>query len=189
MIDVSGVRCQDWEMWDALPEGSPYRELVLNDEGDNRSELLLAVASMDMEELLVSAAVAAGARWEAGPEGEDARRLGRALVMFASSDVSAVREVVGRVRGLPLPAVLALADGSQRVHDNALSFVAMQEVIDPNILHFVAAWGNDLAKELAASHANTYEVTLEALVEYGGKVGDVAKRELDRRRALGFGAE
>ena len=183
MIDVSGVRCQDWEMWDALPEGSPYRELVLNDEGDNRPELLLAVASMDMEELLVSAAVAAGARWEAGSEGEDARRLGRALVMFASSDVSAVREVVGRVHGLPLPAVLALADGSQRVHDNALSFVAMQEVIDPNILHFVAAWGNDWAKDLAIKHPNVCEETLEAIAQGIGQAAANARREIDRRRA------
>lgn len=74
-MDVSTKRYRDWELWDILPEGSPYRELVLDDEGDNRPELLLAVASMDVEDMLVSAAVAAGALWEEGPEGEDARRL------------------------------------------------------------------------------------------------------------------
>lgn len=33
MMDVSTMRYQDWELWDLLPEGSPYRELVLNDGG------------------------------------------------------------------------------------------------------------------------------------------------------------
>lgn len=63
MMDVSTMRYQEWELWEVLPEGSPYRELVLNDEGDNRPELLLAVASMDVEDMLVSAVVAAGVLW------------------------------------------------------------------------------------------------------------------------------
>lgn len=63
MSDVSNMRYSEWDMWEVLPEGSPYRELVLDDEGDSRPELLLAVASMDMEDMLVLAVVAAGALW------------------------------------------------------------------------------------------------------------------------------
>ena len=137
-MDVSTKRYRDWELWDILPEGSPYRELVLDDEGDNSPELLLAVASMDVEDMLVSAAVAAGALWEEGPEGEDARRLERALVLFAASDMSKVREAVGRVRGLPVSAFAALAHGSRRVRDNAMAYVDMQPDVDADVLHLAA---------------------------------------------------
>ena len=65
MSDVSNMRYSEWDMWDVLPKGPPYRELVLDDEGDNSSEILLAVASMD----IVKAAVAAGVRWEGGVGG------------------------------------------------------------------------------------------------------------------------
>jgi hypothetical protein len=178
--DLSCLLSDD-ELTEILPEGSPYRELVLNDGGDNRPELLLAVASMDVEELLVSAVVAAGARWEDGSEGEDTGRLERALVLFAASNMSKVREAVGRVRGLPGLAVAALADGSRHVRDNALSFVAMQADVSPDVLHTIAVLGNDFAKDLVARHAKTYDMTLEALAEYGGKVGDDARRELKKR--------
>lgn len=123
--DLSRLLSDD-ELTEILPEGSPYRELILDDEGDNRPELLLAVASMDVEDMLVSAAVAAGALWEEGAEGEDAENLERTLVLFAASDMSKVREAVGRVRGLPVSAFAALVHGSRRVRDNALACVAMQ---------------------------------------------------------------
>lgn len=78
MSDVSNMRYSEWDMWDVLPKGSPYRELVLDDEGDNSSEILLAVASMDMEALIVNAAVAAGVRWEGG------RRARRMLIVWSA---------------------------------------------------------------------------------------------------------
>ena len=183
MMDVSTMRCQDEEMWEVLPEGSPYRELVLNDEGDNRPELLLAVASMDMEDMLVSAVVAAGALWEEGAEGEDAENLERTLVLFAASDMSKVREAVGRVRGLPAKAFAALVQGSRRVRDNALTFVAMQDDVDGDVLHLAAVWGNDWAKDLAIKHLNVCEETLEAIAQGIGQAAANARRELDRRRA------
>lgn len=183
MMDVSTMRYQDEEMWDILPEGSPYRELVLNDEGDNRPELLLAVASMDMEDMLVSAVVAAGALWEEGAEGEDAENLERTLVLFAASDMSKVREAVGRVRGLPAKAFAALVQGSRRVRDNALTFVAMQDDVDGDVLHLSAVWGNDWAKDLVIKHPNVCEETLEAIAQGIGQAAANARRELDRRRA------
>lgn len=183
MMDVSTMRYQDWELWDVLPEGSPYRELVLNDEGDNRPELLLAVASMDVEELLVSAVVAAGALWEEGAEGDDAENLERTLVLFAASDMPKVREAVGRVRGLPAKAFAALVQGSRRVRDNALTFVAMQDDVDGDVLHLAAVWGNEWAKDLAIKHPNVCEETLEAIAQGVGPVAANARRELDRRRA------
>lgn len=183
MMDVSTMRYQDEEMWDILPEGSPYRELVLNDEGDNRPELLLAVASMDMEDMLVSAVVAAGALWEEGAEGEDAENLERTLVLFAASDMSKVREAVGRVRGLPAKAFAALVQGSRRVRDNALTFVAMQDDVDGDVLHLSAVWGNDWAKDLVIKHPNVCEATLEAIAQGIGQAAANARRELDRRRA------
>lgn len=183
MMDVSTMRYQDWELWDVLPEGSPYRELVLNDEGDNRPELLLAVASMDVEDMLVSAVVAAGALWEEGAEGEDAENLERTLVIFAASDMSKVREAVGRVRGLPAKAFAALVQGSRRVRDNALTFVAMQDDVDGDVLHLAAVWGNDWAKDLAIKRPNVCEETLEAIAQGIGPVAANARRELDRRRA------
>jgi hypothetical protein len=183
MMDVSTMRYQDWELWDVLPEGSPYRELVLNDEGDNRPELLLAVASMDVEDMLVSAVVAAGALWEEGAEGDDAENLERTLVLFAASDMSKVREAVGRVRGLPAKAFAALVQGSRRVRDNALTFVAMQDDVDGDVLHLAAVWGNDWAKDLAIKHPNVCEETLEAIAQGIGPVAANARRELDRRRA------
>lgn len=183
MMDVSTMRYQDWELWDVLPEGSPYRELVLNDEGDNRPELLLAVASMDVEDMLVSAAVAAGALWEEGAEGDDAENLERTLVLFAASDMSKVREAVGRVRGLPAKAFAALVQGSRRVRDNALTFVAMQDDVDGDVLHLAAVWGNDWAKDLAIRHPNVCEETLEAIAQGIGQAAANARRELDSRRA------
>lgn len=183
MMDVSTMRYQDWELWDVLPEGSPYRELVLNDEGDNRPELLLAVASMDVEDMLVSAVVAAGALWEEGAEGDDAENLERTLVLFAASDMSKVREAVGRVRGLPVSAFAALVQGSRRVRDNALTFVAMQDDVDGDVLHLAAVWGNDWAKDLAIKHPNVCEETLEVIAQGVGPVAANARRELDRRRA------
>ena len=183
MMDVSTMRYQDWELWDVLPEGSPYRELVLNDEGDKRPELLLAVASMDVEDMLVSAAVAAGALWEEGAEGDDAENLERTLVLFAASDMSKVREAVGRVRGLPAKAFAALVQGSRRVRDNALTFVAMQDDVDGDVLHLAAVWGNDWAKDLAIKHQNVCEETLEAIAQGIGQAAANARRELDRRRA------
>lgn len=183
MMDVSTMRYQDEEMWDILPEGSPYRELVLNDEGDNRPELLLAVASMDMEDMLVLAVVAAGALWEEGAEGEDAENLESTLVLFAASDMPKVREAVGRVRGLPGLAVAALADGSRHVRDNALTFVSMQDDVDGDVLHLAAVWGNDWAKDLAIKHPNVCEETLEVIAQGVGPVAANARRELDRRRA------
>lgn len=183
MMDVSTMRYQDWELWDVLPEGSPYRELVLNDEGDNRPELLLAVASMDVEDMLVSAVVAAGVLWEEGAEGDDAENLERTLVLFAASDMSKVREAVGRVRGLPAKAFAALVQGSRRVRDNALTFVAMQDDVDGDVLHLAAVWGNDWAKDLAIKHPNVCEETLEAIAQGIGPAAANARRELDRRRA------
>lgn len=183
MMDVSTMRYQDWELWDVLPEGSPYRELVLNDEGDNRPELLLAVASMDVEDMLVSAVVAAGVLWEEGAEGDDAENLERTLVLFAASDMSKVREAVGRVRGLPAKAFAALVQGSRRVRDNALTFVAMQDDVDGDVLHLAAVWGNDWAKDLAIKHPNVCEETLEVIAQGVGPVAANARRELDRRRA------
>lgn len=183
MMDVSTMRYQDWELWDVLPEGSPYRELVLNDEGDNRPELLLAVASMDVEDMLVSAAVAAGVLWEEGAEGDDAENLERTLVLFAASDMSKVREAVGRVRGLPVSAFAALVHGSRRVRDNALTFVAMQDDVDGDVLHLAAVWGSDWAKDLAIKHPNVCEETLEVIAQGVGPVAANARRELDRRRA------
>jgi hypothetical protein len=183
MMDVSTMRYQDWELWDVLPEGSPYRELVLNDEGDNRPELLLAVASMDVEDMLVSAVVAAGVLWEEGAEGDDAENLERTLVLFAASDMSKVREAVGRVRGLPVSAFDALVQGSRRVRDNALTFVAMQDGVDGDVLHLAAVWGNDWAKDLAIKHPNVCEETLEAIAQGIGPAAANARRELDRRRA------
>lgn len=183
MMDVSTMRYQDWELWDVLPEGSPYRELVLNNEGDNRPELLLAVASMDVEDMLVSAAVAAGVLWEEGAEGDDAENLERTLVLFAASDMSKVREAVGRVRGLPAKAFDALVQGSRRVRDNALTFVAMQDDVDGDVLHLAAVWGNDWAKDLAIKHPNVCEETLEVIAQGVGPVAANARRELDRRRA------
>lgn len=183
MMDVSTMRYQDWELWDVLPEGSPYRELVLNDEGDNRPELLLAVASMDVEDMLVSAVVAAGALWEEGAEGDDAENLERTLVLFAASDMSKVREAVGRVRGLPAKAFAALVQGSRRVRDNALTFVAMQDDVDGDVLHLAAVWGNDWAKDLAIKHPNVCEETLEVIAQGVGPVAANARRELDHRRA------
>lgn len=183
MMGVSTKRYQDEEMWDILPEGSPYRELVLNDEGDNRPELILAVASMDVEDMLVSAAVAAGVFWEEGAEGEEAERLERALVLFAAGDVSKVREAVGRVRGLPVSAFAALVHGSRRVRDNALAYVAMQDDVDGDVLHLAAVWGNDWAKDLAIKHPNVCEETLEVIAQGIGRAADNARRELDRRRA------
>ena len=182
-MDVSTMRYQDWELWDILPEGSPYRELVLDDEGDNRPELLLAVASMDIEDMLVSAVVAAGALWEEGAEGEDAENLERTLVLFAASDMSKVREAVGRVRGLPAKAFAALVQGSRSVRDNALTFVAMQDDVDGDVLHLAAVWGNDWAKDLAIKHPNVCEETLEAIAQGIGPAAANARRELDRRRA------
>lgn len=183
MMDVSTMRYQDWELWDVLPEGSPYRELVLNDEGDNRPELLLAVASMDVEDMLVSAVVAAGTLWEEGAEGDDAENLERTLVLFAASDMSKVREAVGRVRGLPAKAFAVLVQGSRRVRDNALTFVAMQDDVDGDVLHLAAVWGNDWAKDLAIKHPNVCEETLEVIAQGVGPVAANARRELDRRRA------
>lgn len=183
MMDVSTMRYQDWELWDVLPEGSPYRELVLNDEGDNRPELLLAVASMDVEDMLVSAVVAAGALWEEGAEGDDAENLERTLALFAASDMSKVREAVGRVRGLPAKAFAALVQGSRRVRDNALTYVAMQDDVDGDVLHLAAVWGNDWAKDLAIKHPNVCEETLEVIAQGVGPVAANARRELDRRRA------
>lgn len=182
-MDVSTKRYRDWELWEILPEGSPYRELVLDDEGDNRPELLLAVASMDIEDMLVSAAVATGALWEEGAEGEDAENLERTLVLFAASDMSKVREAVGRVRGLPAKAFAALVQGSRRVRDNALSFVAMQDDVDGDVLHLAAVWGNDWAKDLAIKHPNVCEETLEVIAQGIGPAAANARRELDRRRA------
>lgn len=182
-MDVSTMRYQDEEMWDILPEGSPYRELVLNDEGDNRPELLLAVASMDVEDMLVSAVVAAGALWEEGAEGDDAENLERTLVLFAASDMSKVREAVGRVRGLPAKAFAVLVHGSRRVRDNALTFVAMQDDVDGDVLHLAAVWGNDWAKDLAIKHPNVCEETLEAIAQGIGQAAANARREIDRRRA------
>lgn len=182
-MDVSAMRYQDEEMWDILPEGSPYRELVLNDEGDNRPELLLAVASMDVEDMLVSAVVAAGALWEEGAEGDDAENLERTLVLFAASDMSKVREAVGRVRGLPAKAFAALVQGSRCVRDNALTFVAMQDDVDGDVLHLAAVWGNDWAKDLAIKHPNVCEETLEVIAQGIGQAAANARRELDRRRA------
>ena len=150
--------------------------------GDNRPELLLAVASMDMEEMLVSAAVAAGALWEEGPEGEDAENLERTLVLFAASNMSKVREAVGRVRGLPTSAFAALAHGSRRVRDNALAYAAMQPDVDADVLHLAAMWGNDLAKDEAIRHPNVTEDTLAMVARGDGPVGDNARRELERRR-------
>ena len=100
--------------------------------------------------MLVSAAVAAGALWEEGAEGEDAENLERTLVLFAASDMSKVREAVGRVRGLPVSAFAALVHGSRRVRDNALAYVAMQPDVDADVLHLAAMWGNDLAKDEAS---------------------------------------
>lgn len=188
-MDVSTKRYREWELWGVLPEGSPYRELVLDDEGDNRPELLLAVASMDVEGMLVSAAVAAGALWEEGAEGEDAENLERTLVLFAASDMSKVREAVGRVRGLPVSAFAALVHGSRRVRDNALAYVAMQPDVDADVLHLAAMWGNDLAKGEAIRHPNVIEDTLAMVARGDGPVGENARRELERRRALGFGVE
>lgn len=175
--------------WLLRAEGSPYRELVLDDEGDNRPELLLAVASMDVEDMMVSAAVSAGARWEDGPEGEDAEWLERALVLFAASDMSKVREAVGRVRGLPVSAFAALVDGSRRVRDNALACVAMQPDVDGYMLHYAAAYGNDFAKDEVARHKNTRDKTLEMLANYDGPMSGVARRELERRCEWGFSVE
>lgn len=184
MLDVSNMRYSEWDMWDVLPKGSPYRELVLDDEGDNSSEILLAVASMDMEALIVNAAVAAGVRWEGGSEGEeDADRLECALTLFAASEMSAVREAVGRVRGLPAKAFAALVQGSRRVRDNAMTYVAMQDDVDGDVLHLAAVWGNDWAKDLAIKHPNVCEETLEAIAQGIGPVAANARRELDRRRA------
>lgn len=183
MSDVSNMRYSEWDMWEVLPEGSPYRELVLDDEGDSRPELLLAVASMDVEDMLVSAVVAAGALWEEGAEGDDAENLERTLVLFAASDMSKVREAVGRVRGLPAKAFAALVQGSRRVRDNALTFVAMQDDVDGDVLHLAAVWGNDWAKDLAIKHPNVCEETLEAIAQGIGQAAANARRELDRRRA------
>lgn len=188
-MDVSTKRYQDWELWEVLPKGSPYRELVLDDEGDSRPELLLAVASMDIEDMLVSAAVAAGALWEEGAEGEDAENLERTLVLFAASDVSKVREAVGRVRGLPVSAFAALVYGSRRLRDNALACVAMQPDVGGDMLHYAAVWGNDFAKDEVARHKNVRDETLELLAKCDGPVSVVARRELERRREWGLSVE
>lgn len=177
------LRCLDWEMWEVLPKGSPYRELVLDEEGDNGSELLLAVASMDLEELMVNAAVAAGARWEDGPEDEeDADRLERALTLFAASDVSAVREAVGHIHGLPVNAFAALSYGSRRVRDNALAYVAMQPDVEDGCLRSIALNGNEWAKDEVIRHPNVSEDTIAVVAQGDGPVADNARRELARRR-------
>lgn len=183
MSEASSMRYSERDMWDVLPEGSPYRELVLDEEGDNNSEILLAVASMNLEGMMVNAAVAAGIFWEEGAESEeDADRLERALTLFAASDVTAVRETVGRVRGLPAAAFTALVRGSRRVRDNALTFVAVQDDVDGDVLHLAAVWGNDWAKDLAIKHPNVCEETLEAIAQGIGPAAANARRELDRRR-------
>lgn len=132
--------------------------------------------------LPASAAVTAGALWEEGPEGEDAENLEHTLALFAASNTSKAREPAPRERGPPMPAFAALAHGSRRARDNALTYAAMQPDADTDALHHAATWGNDLAKDEAIRHPNATEDTHAMAARGDSPAGDNAHRELERRR-------